>query len=237
MVSVHERTIKPELVLRHCEIPNKENTGKRGCLLAVQPFFWNAWISSGWFKSSLVWYKRSARVSADLLRSWTDFPLAQLETQTPENWKIAEGVLECLWKWEALGWMLSVRLSVFCGVIVKEPDLYSRKNSAFGSDLYQLRRLEGQSCLQDFIPVWIQLSCTEPVAIWASPGLCQGMDSGFQAVPESHCLHPIPSQQTAERVTTTTPRLSSCWSLPSSRHSSGAAWSAALWQLIFINLP
>lgn len=28
-----------------------------------------------------------------------------------------------------------------------------QENSAFGSDLCQLRRLEGQSCLQDFIPV------------------------------------------------------------------------------------
>lgn len=33
--------------------------------------------------------------------------------------------------------MFSVWLSVFCGVIVEESDLYSRK-TAFGSDLYQL---------------------------------------------------------------------------------------------------
>lgn len=129
-------------------------------------------------------------------------------------------------------WMFSVWLSVFCGVIVKESDLYSRK-TAFGSDLYQLWDIWRFSpvCRISFpsgslhslriswqIPPPFHRACA-----WDHLSILQDCAKGWMSWIPGCPWKPLPSsQQTAERVNTITPRLSSCWSLrqhsPQLRH-------------------
>lgn len=86
-------------------------------------------------------------------------------------------------------WMFSVWLSVFCGIIVKESDLYSRK-TAFGSDLYQLWdiwrfspvcRISFPSGSLHSLRISWQIPPTPPQSLCLGPsehlaGLCQGMN-------------------------------------------------------------
>jgi len=179
--------------------------------------------------------------------SLIDFPWAQLEIQTQNNWRHCWACPQVRVERGSTGrWLCSMwSLSMFWGFIGKESDLYGRKPQLLGvifigsetfgscsrvcSVLFLSRSLHSlwASLLGDHslsIPPQRPVS----VAVWASSKDVPSDEWAlFKAVPESHCI----------RVNTVTSRLSACWSL--CQHSLQllwTAWSAMLWLLIFINL-